>query len=130
MRDLADNLSDLASLDLQRRYIIHATRDEYLLPEDVLNDAYDAVRQIRTLPRVQASVPTAAADAILALEPLLDAVVLPPDRNGLQHLVEQDLAWRAAREQAARCLAILGFDLSQFEHLETNNQGKVSGKDS
>jgi len=33
---IAQSLARLASLNLQRRYIIHATRDEYYLPEELL----------------------------------------------------------------------------------------------
>ncbi len=111
-------LAYLASLDMQRRYIVHATRDEYLLPEELLSDACAVVRQVRTRPQDRAVVSARAAKAIFALEPLVDAVVLPPDRDGLQHLVERDPAWRALREQAARCLDILGFDLAEWERAE------------
>jgi hypothetical protein len=110
---ITERLAHLASLDIQRRYILHATRDEYLLPEELLDDAHAVVRQIRTQPL---AISAPAVTAILALQPLLDAVVLPSGRDGLQHLVEDDTAWRAAREQAVRCLDILGFDLVAWEH--------------
>jgi hypothetical protein len=109
---ITERLAHLASLDIQRRFIIHATRDEYLLPEELLEDASAVVQQIRMQPQ---TISALAVAAILALQPLLDAVVLPPDRNDLHHLVEDDSAWRAAREQAARCLDILGFDLVAWE---------------
>jgi hypothetical protein len=109
---ITERLAHLASLNIQRRYIIDATRDEYLLPEELIDDAHAVVRQIRTKPEALSA---PAATAILALQPLLDAVVFPSGRDGLRHLVEDDTAWRAAREQAARCLDILGFDLVGWE---------------
>lgn len=106
-------LAHLASLDIQRRYIINATRDEYLVPEELLDDAHSVVRHIRTQPQ---SVCASAVAAILALEPLLAAVIVPPNRNGMHHFIEDDTAWRAAREQSGRCLDSLGFDLVAWEH--------------
>ncbi len=118
---VVQGLARLASLNLQRRYIVQATRDEYYLPEDLLESAHDLVRQVRERFSTCADVSDSTSRAIFALEPLLNAVVLPSDRTGLQHLVEHDPHWRAAREQAARCLETFDFDLVEFERAETTN---------
>ena len=48
---ITERLAHLASLDIQRRFIIYATRDEYLLPEELLEDASAVVQQIRMQPQ-------------------------------------------------------------------------------
>ena len=123
---VAQSLARLASLNLQRRYIVQATRNEYYLPEDLLERAHDLVRQVRERFPICTDVSDATTRAIFALEPLLDAVVPPPDRTGLDHLIEHDPRWRAAREQAARCLDTFDFDLAEFECTETNNRRLLS----
>jgi hypothetical protein len=36
----------LASLDLQRRYIVHGTKDEYLVPEELIENALGFVEDV------------------------------------------------------------------------------------
>lgn len=112
-------LAPLASLAAQRRYLVHGTRDEYLVPEELLNDAYDVVRQVRTMPAVRDALPASAVQAILDLDSLLDAVDGAEQRTqSNEQLVEHDAAWRAAREHVARCLDMVGFDLAGWEKTE------------
>jgi hypothetical protein len=47
---IAKRLAPLASLPAQRRWIIHGTKAEYIVPEQLLEDACDVVRQVRTMP--------------------------------------------------------------------------------
>jgi hypothetical protein len=120
---VAQSLAALASLELQRRYIVHATRDEYYVPEELLEEAYDVVRRIREQSSIRESISDQAATEILALEPLLDSAVEELEAMTLENynpeqLVERAASWRFAREQARRCLELLGFDLAQFELTE------------
>lgn len=39
---LIELLQDLASIDFQRKYIVNGTKDEYLLPQDLLSDIENA----------------------------------------------------------------------------------------
>ena len=113
---ISKRLAPLASLAAQRRYIVHATRDEYLVPEQLLNDADDVIRQVRTMAAARDSLPPAAVQSVLGLEGLIDAA----DRavqstSSSEELVERDGAWRAVREHVARCLDAMGFDLREWE---------------
>jgi hypothetical protein len=116
---ISKRLAPLASLAAQRRYIVQATRDEYLVPEELLNDADDVIRQVRTMPAVRDALPASAVQAILELDDLLDAADgAARHTQSNEQLVEHDAAWRAVREHVARCLDLVGFDLAEWETTE------------
>ena len=110
------SLADLASISSQRRYISHATKDEYLLPEELLDNAHDCIRRMRTLPSAHGALSDAAVQAILDLEPLLLSVTNEVMKS--ERLVDGEPTWRALREHAARCLEAMGFDLAEWEKKE------------
>ena len=119
---ISKRLAPLASLAAQRRYIVQATRDEYLVPEELLNDADDVVKQVRTMPAVRDALPTSAVQAFLDLDGLLDAAdSAAQSAQSSEQLVERDAAWRAVREHVARCLDMVGFDLAEWEKTEGLN---------
>jgi hypothetical protein len=112
-------LAPLASLEAQQRWIVHGTRQNYLLPEDLLEDASDVIRMVRSLPRVRDSLPEAAVKAILELDSYLDAAsaaCAEPMSNIA--LIEVEPRWQAIRLQAGRCLDALGFSLAAWEQGE------------
>ena len=116
---ISKRLAPLASLAAQRRYIVQATRDEYLVPEELLNDADDVIRQVRTMPAVRDALPASAVQAILDLDDLLDAADdAAQSPQSSEQLVEHDAAWQAVREHVARCLDMVGFDLAEWEKTE------------
>ena len=116
---VSKRLAPLASLAAQRRYIVHATRDEYLVPEELLHDADDVIRQVRTMPAVRDALPVSAVQAFLDLDGLLDAADgAAQSAQSSEQLVEHDAAWRAVREHVARCLDMVGFDLAEWEKTE------------
>jgi hypothetical protein len=116
---ISKRLAPLASLAAQRRYIVHGTPEEYLVPSELLNEADDVVRQVRTMPVARDGLSAEAVQAILALDRLLDAAdrSLVSTTSG-EELVERDSAWQALREHVARCLDIMGFDLRDWERTE------------
>jgi hypothetical protein len=116
---ISKRLAPLASLAVQRRYIVHGTRDEYLVPSQLLNDAEDVIRQVRTMPAARDSLSADAVQVVLDLDGLLHAAEhsVETARTG-EELVERDVAWIAVREHVARCLDVLGFDLRQWERTE------------
>jgi hypothetical protein len=113
---ICKRLAYLASLTLQQRYINHATKDEYLLPEELLEDAHNCVRRMRTIPEARSALPGAAVQAILDLEPLLVAVT--DDVICSERLVDGEPTWSAIRRHAARCLEVMDFDLEKWEKME------------
>ena len=114
---IAQRLVRLASLAAQRRYVVRGTAQSYYLPEELLNDAYEAVRMASEMVHVRKTLAPEAAEHIAELERLLDGVELNRS-GGLVELIESDAAWRAAREHAAACLALMKFDLRHWERSE------------
>jgi hypothetical protein len=110
---ICSRLANLASVSSQRHYITHATKDEYLLPEELLENAHDCIRRTRTISAACGALPEAAVQEILALEPLLLAIT--DEVLGSEHLVDGEPAWICVRHQAARCLQLMGFDLAAWE---------------
>lgn len=116
---IAERLAPIASLAAQRRYIVHGTSEEYCLPSELLNDADDVIRQVRTMTAVRDTLSTTAVQTLLDLERLLDAAGNSVDSIASnEELVEGDTAWRAVREHAALCLTAMNFDLHEWEMKE------------
>jgi hypothetical protein len=115
-RDEIVRMAHLASLAVQRRYINHPTKDKYLLPEELLEDAHDCIRRVRTIPEARSALSSAAVQAVLDLEPLVLAVT--DEVICSEHLVDGEPTWNAVRQQAARCLKAMDFDLAQWEKME------------
>jgi hypothetical protein len=116
---ISKRLARLASLAAQRRHIVHGTRDEYYVPLELLNDAHDVIRQVRTMPAARDSLPATAVQTVLDLEGLLDAASRAVEStSSSEELVERNGAWRAVREHVSRCLDAMGFDLREWEKTE------------
>ena len=116
---ISKRLAPLASLAAQRRYIVQATRDEYLVPEELLKDAHDVIRLVRTMPAARDALSASAVQTILDLDGMLDAADgAAQSAQSTEQLVERDAAWRAVREHVTRCLDMVGFDLAEWEKTE------------
>lgn len=97
-------IGSLASIDAQRDWIGGGWRDEYLLAEDVLNDAFHFCEQARR-PETWNALTPIQRNAIARLEQVLEAAdVERYTRLNIADLVENDLHWIAAREQAKETL--------------------------
>jgi hypothetical protein len=105
--------------------MVHATTTEYLLPEDLLNDACDAYR-FATQPEVLKTLPESTIDGLRELAEI--AKMINIDAISTDALVHSDPQWSGLREKAQRCLAKLGFALSEWEHEEglVENAGGTS----
>ena len=120
MHSIAIALAPLASEVAQAKYIANATPSEYLLPEELLESAQNALRLVR---ECHPSTQTLSAEArmqILALAPLLSAesnahVV---ENGSSPELLLQHPTWVAIRDQAAACLRALGFNLEAWEAMQ------------
>jgi len=105
-------LAPLASLAAQRRWIVNGTPDEYLIPEQLLEDAFDAAR-LANLAHLKNGLPPGLFPALKLLAELAGRVNIEGTSNEV--LVESDAAWGAVREQSQICLALVGFDLQEWE---------------
>lgn len=108
-------LGALASETVQRRYIVHGTKDAYLLPQEIVNDGayflrYPGLGETQLLPSVQefARVFKECAPKV----PLNDATV------SNEMLVELDPYWARIRSSAKTVLQEMGADLESWERGE------------
>lgn len=120
MRFIAERLAHLASEIVQRKFVEQSTASEYLLPEDLLEDAYDVVRLVKTEHVSTSALSEEAKRQILMLEPLLAAEaelrVLETSHSASELLTNP--TWLALRLQARACLEAMDFDLHSWETVQ------------
>jgi hypothetical protein len=90
----------LASREAQERYIIKRTASEYLLPDELVNDALEFVRIVESR-KIGPSLTAPQRDRLAELKAALEAadIDLPNDE-----LVARNPAWATVREAAQRFL--------------------------
>ena len=117
MEYVAERLANLASELVQEKYIANATFAEYLLPEELLDDAYDIVRLVKTENDIVASLTSQAKKEILRLVPLLEEEANQDTVKNCTSPREllQTPTWVALRRQALTCLQVMQFDLAAWE---------------
>ena len=110
------NLGDLASVRIQHRFIRDATKEEYLLPEELIDRASHAVQ----LALASTTLSAKHRNAILKFANTLEAT--RPDFNKAD-FYDTDTQWISLRMAAADCLQSLGFNLENYESrvLHNNN---------
>lgn len=97
-------LEALASKDEQVRYISGATKEEYLLPEELLNDAYHFCERAKQ-PQSWSQLSSLQR---LAVESLLLEMKALPDATLTSATIVDDLPWIAIRQRAADVLTLFG----------------------
>ncbi len=113
MTDLPLHLLDgLASKSEQVRYIIGGNKDEYLLPEELLNDAFYFCKRVKSSP-TWLSLDHEKQKSILRLEAALNMRSDCLDRYThatIAELVERDADWAALRDSATDVLSRFGVE--------------------
>jgi hypothetical protein len=110
-----DTLAYLASLAVQERFIVHATADQYLLPEELIDGALNFKIFLATFPKETSAAELAALTQFSeSLDAAVDAIDLGPDTTS-ESLIHHDPAWASVRDAARKCLDALGFDLPGWE---------------
>lgn len=106
-------LDALASIEEQRRYVIGATVEEYLVPDEILNDAWHfCERAERT--ETYAKMTAEQRDAVGRLKDSLDRLggcTDKYDRGNLADLIERDVCWAVMRNRAGEALVAFGCDI-------------------
>ena len=97
-------LAAMASRDEQVRYINGATKDEYLVPEDLLNDAYHFCERVQH-PGVWATLDDHQKRSIEILKARIEAF---PDEGLASTTIIDDPHWLAVADQSRSALAALG----------------------
>ena len=113
-------LGRLASIDLQRRYIVNGD-DCYLLPCDLIESAGNNVERILKIPALEAGFSPSEVKALKEFYEILDreAVIVPAGASAVtsHELIENEPHWATLRQSAQECMARLGLAIT-FEELE------------
>ncbi len=117
--EVGNRLGVLASYAAQTRYMVNATKEEYLLPVEAINDAGDVVAALNGSPL--AGLRELDATVLAAVGRF--AIVWRAQEENIDHLLElpwpdlvlKDRSWQALREAAQLCLAEIGFELASWE---------------
>ena len=99
-------LEPLASLEEQRRYIVGGTKDEYLLPEELVHDGFRFCEHFETADRWD-GLKANQREALERLRKALDAlgrVQERYDRTNISELIDSDKGWAVMRERAREAM--------------------------
>lgn len=99
-------LEDLASKDAQDRWIVHAEKDEYLLPEELISNAERFCEMTKG-----AHLPTTSRqrDAVAALATALSVTgnfLDQYDRSNISDLINLDPVWAELRRRSAEVIQV------------------------
>lgn len=114
-------LARLASQTLQRRLIVHGSKNFYLLPTEIIEDVLALRDRIAAqgesfLPGLNANERARVALCLSRIEALLaKSPHWQPDHFPNEVLIEEEPLWSALRAEAAACLAEVDFSLSEWE---------------
>ena len=118
MKNLITNrLASLASAKYQERYIKHASKYEYALPEEMLDSVRGTVFTIMTNPTIRKSF----SDIQLAALQQFDEVAgklnaeLPWNASTTAAMILECPEWKHLREAAASCLLAFSLNISDWE---------------
>lgn len=101
-------LEPLASISEQRRYIIGGTKDEYLLADELLEDAWHFCERARR-PETWPALTEDQKLSVELLEQTINSARLDGyDRSNIADLIEAEPTWSAARKQACNTLRSFG----------------------
>ncbi len=111
-------LAHLASMKMQERYIIHATKDNYLCPGDLLEDGFSVVELLSNRWRRKVSLSRSERRTVTEFTDVLKKEYDFIDLNKVEsreEFVNNNEHWANIREAAQKCEAALGFDLDEWE---------------
>ena len=110
MKRIHKTLAPLASLEVQKRYIVNGIKDNFILPEDLLNAAINLFFE-------QHGVRIEETGALKELKEAVRACDIP---EGMSHsdLILSYEPWIKVRETSKKYLLETGFDLRAWENHE------------
>ena len=112
-------LSRMASLEYQDKYIVHPTKDYYVLADEIVDWLYDECKNA-LLEQFEFCFLPYERDALRELKELIDKYteddsILKGEEDGY-YLVYQNKSWIEVRELALKTLHIFGYDLGDFDY--------------
>lgn len=109
MKLIEKTLAPLASLKVQERYIVHGDKDNYLLPEDLLERAINFFEQ--------QGVKYENMDLMKKLKENIKRIKIPESLSN-HDLVYKFKPWIVIRENSRLMLEKTGFNLEEWEENE------------
>jgi hypothetical protein len=110
MNRIQETLAPLASLAIQEKYIVNGTKDDYLLPEELLNIAINVLFEQRGITIPKSKTLEDVKEAIRACD-------IPEGMSG-HDIVFGHKPWIKVRATSKRYLSEIGFDLKAWEEHE------------
>jgi hypothetical protein len=107
MKLIHNALAPLASLRVQDKYIVRGTKDEYLLPNELLNTAFNVLFE-------QKGVKFEESETLGKLKQAIRACEIPEGMSG-SDIVLGYKPWIKIREMSKKYLVENGFDLQSWE---------------
>ena len=113
------NLCRVASLEYQDKYIVHPTKDYYILADEIIDWLYDFCKNA-LLEQFKFCFLPYERDALRELKELIDKYteddsILKGEEDGY-YLVYQNKSWIEVRELSLKTLHIFGYDLEDFDY--------------
>ncbi|WP_298285728.1 hypothetical protein [Novosphingobium sp.] len=105
-----DLLEPLASIGQQRRFVIGGTAQKYLVPDEILNDAWHFCERAE-MPLTHAKLTEPQREAVAVLREAIERLgrcTMLYDRTNLSELIEGDKCWAVMRDRAGQTLAAFG----------------------
>lgn len=107
-------LARLASQDYQEQYIVHGTVDEYVLPEDLVEDAAslcELAKENRYRKFFNDAQLKSVEGLLLTCRQFKHSFWADINQKDVSYLIYKDLKWSNLRAQANRCLKELNTKL-------------------
>ena len=115
-------LGRLASVEFQRLLCVKGTPAAYVLPNEVMDSAVNAVQRIVDSPSLMEKFTPSERDALREFLSVVqsEALRVPFESESVspEALVERDPAWTQMRASAQQCMKALGLEISLAELLE------------
>ena len=113
------NLCRVASLEYQDKYIVHPTKDYYILADEIIDWLYDFCKNA-LLEQFKFCFLPYERDALRELKELIDKYteddsILKGEEDG-DYLVYQNKSWIEVRELALKTLHIFGYEPYNFNY--------------
>ena len=116
---LLDDVSILASRHFQERYVVNGTKEQYAIPEEILEAALSSARAALDQKSPNSALSATEANAVIKFIADASDAVSNLDLHDIavtnKQLIEQDERWETARSAAGRLLGALGSNLTEWE---------------
>lgn len=100
-------LEALASRELQLRYIVGATKDEYILPSELLDNAWHFCERIDGHPSTDLT--QDQIESVGRLKEAIQSLSATVDRDiSADELINSDPCWEVLRNRAAETISVFG----------------------